>query len=85
MPSGSVDTEYYDMATKLLLKQVLEKNVAGQSVMATYLFNDYRKAGDVLLSYKQTLSVAAGAINQSIDITLSDIKVNEGVTDADFE
>lgn len=85
MPSGDVDTEYYDKATKLLVKQTLAKTVAGQSATVTYDYSDYRKVNDVLISYKQTLTVAAGPINQAIDILLSDITVNEGVTAADFE
>ena len=84
-PSGKVDTEYYDMTTKLLLKQVLTKNVSGQNVVVANSFSDYRKAGDILLPYKQTLNLNAGAMSQSVDIILSDIKVNEGVADTDFE
>ncbi len=85
MPSGKTDTEYYDVATKLLVKQVMNRNSNGQDVTATYDYGDYKKAGDVMLPYKLSLGIAAGTINQSIDIVLTDIKVNEGVTDADFE
>ena len=38
-----------------------------------------------MLPYKLSLTLAAGAMNQSVDIILTDIKVNEGVTDADFQ
>lgn len=84
-PSGAVSTEYYDKTTNLLLKQVLTKEISGQSVTITYSFSDYRKAGNLLMPYKESLSIASGAINQSFDINISDIKVNEGVTGADFE
>ena len=85
MPSGDMDTEYYDKSTKFLIKQVLAKTVSGQTVAVTYNYSDYRKAGDILTSFKQTLNISSGAINQSIDITLSDVKVNEDVTATDFE
>ncbi len=84
MPSGKTDTEYYDVASKLLVKQIVTRSVNGQSVLATYGFSDYRKTGDVLLPYKLDISIASGAMTQSIDISLNEVKINEGVTDADF-
>ncbi len=85
MPSGKADTEFYDVASKLLVKQIISRNMNGQDAVVTYDFGDYKKAGDVMLPYKLSLSIASGAMSQSIDITLTDIKVNEGVTDADFQ
>lgn len=85
MPSGKADTEFYDVASKLLVKQIISRSMNGQDAMATYEFSDYKKVGDVMLPYKLSLSIASGAMNQSIDITLTDIKINEGVTDADFQ
>ncbi len=85
MPSGKSDTEFYDVASKLLVKQIISRTMNGQDAMATYEFSDYKKAGDVMLPYKLSLSIASGAMSQAIDITLTDIKVNEGVTDADFQ
>ncbi len=84
-PSGKADTEFYDVATKLLVKQIVSRTINGQNAMATYEFSDYKKAGDVMLPSKLSLMLASGGMNQSIDIMLTDIKVNEGVTDADFQ
>jgi zinc protease len=84
-PSGTTDTEYYSKASKLLIKQIVTKTVNGQTITITNSFNDYRKTGAVLLPYKQSVTVASGAINQSIDIAFSDMKINEGVSAADFE
>ncbi len=84
MPSGDADTEYYDKATKFLVKQVLTKTVSGQTVLLTYNYSDYRKAGSITTSFKQSLSISSGALNQSIDINLSDVKVNEDVAATDF-
>ncbi len=85
MPSGKSDTEFYDVASKLLVKQIISRSMNGQEAMATYEFSDYKKAGDVMLPYKLSLGIASGAVNQSIDITLTDVKINEGVTEADFQ
>ncbi len=85
MPSGKSDTEFYDVASKLLVKQIISRTMNGQDAMATYEFSDYKKVADVMLPYKLSLSIASGTMSQSIDINLTDIKVNEGVTDADFE
>ena len=87
MPSGKTDTEFYDVASKLLVKQIVTRTTSGQTVLATYGFSDYRKAGDadVLMPYNLNVTIASGAMNQSIDILLKEVKVNEGVTDADFE
>ena len=84
-PSGKTNTEYYDVASKLLVKKSAERTVNGQTVSTTYQYSDYKKAGDVTMPYTLGVSVAAGAMNQAFTIVLTDIKVNEGVTDADFQ
>lgn len=84
-PSGKEDIEYYDAASKLLVRKDVTRMVNGQTISTQYMFGDYKKTGDVLLPYSLSLTVAAGAMNQTLSIKLTDMKVNEGVTDADFE
>lgn len=84
-PSGKADTEFYDVASKLLVKQILSRSTNGQQATITYEFGDYKKVNDVMLPAKVSMGIAAGEMNQSIDITFTDMKVNEGVTDADFQ
>ena len=67
------------------MNQFVSRSMNGQNAMATYEFSDYKKTGDVMLPYKLSLMLGAGSMNQSIDITLTDIKVNEGVSAADFQ
>lgn len=85
MPSGKTDTEYYDVATKLLLQKTMANSVNGQDFTTTNKFSNYKKVGSVLLPYTLTAEISAGAMNQSFDILLTSIQVNEGVTAADFE
>lgn len=84
-PSGKEDMEYYDVASKLLVRKDVTRTANGQTISMQYQFSDYKKTGDVQLPYSQLLTISAGAINQSLSIKMTDMKMNEGVTDADFE
>lgn len=85
LPTGKSITEYYDVASKLLVKREAAKTVQGQTINSTTEFSDYKKTGDIMLPYKVSISVAAGEMNQSFDVVFSDYKINEGVSESDFE
>jgi len=84
-PSGQNVTEYYDVASKLLVKREATKTAMGQSINSTTEFSNYKKTGDIMLPYKMSISVSAGEMNQSFDVAFSDYKINEGVSESDFE
>ena len=85
MPSGKSDTEYYDIASKLLVKQVASRSMNGQDATVANEFSDYKKVGNVMLPFKLSTAMAGGGMSQSFDITFTDRKVNENVTDNDFQ
>lgn len=84
-PSGKTDVEYYDVASTLLVQKDVSRTVSGQTISSVYQFSNYKKTGDVQLPYAIGLTVSSGAMSQTLNITLTDMKVNEGVTAADFE
>lgn len=85
LPSGSTQTEYYDVQSKLLVKIEKADTVQNLSVVTIIAFSDYRKVENVMVPYKQSVSVAGGGQQQSFEMNISDIKLNEGVTTEDFK
>jgi len=79
-PSGAVAVEYYSTKTDLLLREETTQKQNGQEVNVSADYSDYRKVGGVLFPF--TISRNIGEMN--IDIKVKDLKVNEGVTAADF-
>ena len=72
---------YYSVDTGLKVKEVNVQEVQGQSIESTLLYGDYNEVGGIQFPF--TLTQSQGP--QSIDFKMTDIKVNEGVTDADFD
>jgi zinc protease len=83
-PTGKTRTEYYDVASKLLVKMEESTNANNMAINNTVEFKDYRKVGGILYPYTQTLTVSAGGNEQVLDMKAQTVKVNEGVTAADF-
>ncbi len=73
-------TSYYDVNTglKLLTATTTERN--GQKMTSTIAFNDYKEVKGIKVPFNIIMSQG-----REIDIKISDVKINEGVTDADFE
>lgn len=80
LPGNVTRTEYYDMNSKLLLRTI------DSTVQATNIldYSDYRKTGNILLSYKNSSFNSSGNLGKTEQIFTS-IKINEGVTEADFK
>jgi len=76
-PSGKVTDEYYDVKSKLLVRTESTTNGAQQTVD----ISDYRKVGTVMFPYQSTLTMGPQVIN----MTMTDIKLNTGVTADDFK
>jgi zinc protease len=84
-PTGKISSEYYDVKSKLLVKSESTTTTNGTSINQSVAFSDYRKVGNVMFPYKQALTIAAGGQEQNLVMTVTDIKVNTGVTADDFK
>lgn len=84
-PTGKTSTEYYDVKSKLLVKNESTTVTNGTSINATVDFADYRKVGNLMFPYKQTITQSAGGQDQVFEMTITDVKINTGVTADDFK
>ena len=74
-------TLYYDVKTGLKAAESEEVEVApGQKMTMVTPFSDYRDVKGVKVPFKTTINIGI-----EIELTMSDVKINEGVTDADFQ
>lgn len=85
LPSGKTQTEYYDVSSKLLVRVDKEQVANNMTVNNSVEFADYKKVGNILMPYVQKVTVSANGQQQSFEMNATDIKVNEGVTAADFK
>ena len=76
-PSGKKGTNYYDVTTGLLIRQIAEQGGGVQTVD----FDDYREVQGVKYAYKMSV----GTPNGTIDLITSSVEVNTGLADSLFE
>jgi zinc protease len=84
-PTGKKSTEYYDVKSKLLVKNENTTTANNNTVVQTVELSDYRKAGNVMFPYKQSITVSAAGQEQSFVLDVTDMKINTGVTAEDFK
>ena len=84
-PTGKVSTEYYDTKSKLLVKNENTTTANGATASQTLEYSDYRKVGKIMFPYKQVLTVSVGGQDQNLVMTVTDVKINTGVTAEDFK
>lgn len=73
-------TLYYDVTTGLKLAESNVEEMQGQQMTQVISFSDYKDVKGVKVPFKTTLNVGI-----EIELTASDVKINEGVSDADFK
>ncbi len=73
-------THYFDLASGLKTAEAKTSEQAGKKSTSTTYFNDYKEVKGVKLPYNIVMNVGI-----ELNIKISEIKVNEGVTDKDFE
>ena len=73
-------TYFYDTKTGFRVAQTTEAEQAGQKVSQTTYFQDYKEMKGIKFPYKTIANMGI-----EIELTTSDVKINEGVTDKDFE
>jgi hypothetical protein len=73
-------TLYYDVNTGLKLQEAKTIENGGQRMTITTSFADYKTVKGIKIPHELTM-------NQGIDLVfkLNDVKINEGVSDADFQ
>ncbi len=79
-PSGKTSVEYYAVKSGLLLRTESTVDAQGTEMTITVDMKDYRKVGAIMIPYSVTQSVG----EQEFTMNMTDVKINEGVTDADF-
>lgn len=72
---------YYDVETGYKVQTIEEQEAMGQKVKVTIKYKDYKDVAGVKFPY--VLTQEAGP--QAIDFTVSEIKINEGVSKEDFK
>ena len=80
-PSGKKATEYYSAKTGLLVKQEETIKAMGQEIEQATEFGKYVTVGGIQLPGEMSENV----MGQAMTFILSNYKLNEGVTDKDFE
>ena len=81
MPSGRTSIQEYAITTGLLLKEETTSVQEDANIPMTIEYKNYMKFGTLLLPTEVTRNVGG----QEIPLKYKDIKLNEGVTEADFK
>ena len=79
--SGKKSTQYYDVVTGLLARQVTTADTPQGSFTSTIDFDDYRVVEGVKIAYKMVQSTPMG----SIELTTTKVEINKGIDDSLFE
>jgi predicted Zn-dependent peptidase len=74
-------TLYFDVATGLKLGKAVVQEANGQKMTQITNYGDYKEVKGIKVPYK--ISMAFGP--QEIEFKTSDVKINEGISDADFQ
>jgi zinc protease len=72
---------YYDIATGLKMGKTTTQEIAGKKVSQTVLYSDYKEVSGVKYPYKTTMQLGP----QELELTVTDVKVNERFAPKDFE
>ncbi|WP_299530997.1 pitrilysin family protein [Ulvibacterium sp.] len=72
---------FYDMESGLKLQEVNTTEMQGQQMQQTLIYDDYKEVSGIQFPFKLTQSMGP----QSMEFLVKEIKVNEGVSDSDFE
>lgn len=74
------NTLYYDVNTGLKTATAKELDREGQKMTQMSYFSDYRDVKGIKFPYKMVMNVGV-----EIELNTTDVKINEGVADADFQ
>ncbi len=74
-------TLFYDVENGLKVQEVSKAEMMGQEIVSTIVYSDYREVEGIMFPF----AIAQTVGPQSFEFLVSEIKINEGVSDADFE
>ena len=80
-PTGRTSVQQFSVKTGLLLQEESTAKSEDQDVPKTVEYKDYKKVGNVLVPHTIVYNIGG----QEFTFVYSNIKFNEGVTDADFK
>lgn len=78
---GDSKVSFYNAETGLKIKDETIQEANGMQVKSSIFYNDYKEVGGI--QFPHTMTVSAGP--QEIKFEVSEIKINEGVSDEDFK
>ena len=81
MPSGRLSMQEYSTKSGLLLKEETTSKQGGEDTPMTIEYKNYKKVGNIMMPHEITRNGGG----QELTLVYSDMKINEGVTDADFK
>lgn len=73
-------THYFDVTSGLKTAESTTSEQQGKKMTQTTYFNDYKEVKGVKVPYNVVLNVGF-----ELDVKMTEVKINEGVTDADFQ
>ncbi|HEX8576944.1 MAG TPA: insulinase family protein [Flavobacterium sp.] len=73
-------TLYYDTKTGLKIGETQTQEVQGKPMTQTVIYSDYKEVKGVKVPHKTAMNVGI-----DIELKTSDVKTNEGVSDADYQ
>lgn len=71
---------YYDVDSGLKVATITTVEQGGQTMTQAIYMGDYKEVKGIKFPFKQTMNVGF-----DLEVNVSDVKINEGVTDADFK
>ena len=74
-------TSYFDIENGLKVQDVINVEAQGQKLNTTIFYSDYKEVSGIKFPFKMNQTMGP----QNFDFVVKEIKVNEGVTDLDFE
>ena len=78
---GDKKSAFYDKNTGLKVRETATQEANGQTILTTTNFGDYKAVDGIMFPHKISQSFGP----QEIDFNITEIMVNDGVTDADFK
>ncbi len=79
--SGRTSVQHYSAKTGLLLQEETTSKEGDVDITSTTEYKDYKKVGNLLFPH----NIISSADGQEFNIKISEIKLNSGVTEADFK
>ncbi|WP_339625477.1 pitrilysin family protein [uncultured Maribacter sp.] len=78
---NDIKSAFYDVETGLKLQEINITEIQGQQITSTSNFENYQEVDGILFPFKLIQTVGP----QNFEFIVSEIKINDGVSDVDFE